>query len=558
MKKILSVISILSLFTLTGGSIAAGETVTFETNTTINGDLTMSGAGILNLGVNTLTLDPGKYTQAAGTTLNVNIASPAAYGKIVAGGAAVVAAGGTVNVTVGSTFISGGTTFTVISGAAAGALTVPTITSSRRMYSFTGVTSGNDLVLTAVRTNPFNTVSTNSNANVLGAAWEEIGKLYAAGNVTGNMAAMLSALDNMSSVAEIAAAIETMMPNMSAGLAEGSCALTGQGLTMISNRLGSMRSGFVGTGVSTGEMLNGIGVWMQGLGSHIKQDARKGIEGYKANLFGTTIGADKVIGNHFRIGLAGGYGLACVKSKQSGSPSDNINSFQGTLYGSFDSLDLNKARHAGKKSYEAVRSQVENSWYVDGMFSFTQNNYDSRREIWLGADKYAAKAEHYGQQYSTSFEAGYKFVFQKTKNLEVTPFASLGYNYLYMNKYKEKGADVLNLNVQDEGFHQLEQGLGLKLAYPIAVKKAGTFIPSVKAAWLYDYIGDRFESTASFAGGGPSFTTKGAKPAKNGCLVGGELAFLNKGNVTVTGNYDLELKDEYQSHTYYGTVRYDF
>ena len=80
----------------------------------------------------------------------------------------------------------------------------------------------------------------------------------------------------------------------------------------------------------------------------------------------------------------------------------------------------------------------------------------------------------------------------------------------------------------------------------------------MKAAWLYDYIGDRFETTASFAGGGASFNTRGAKPAKSGILFGGELAFLNKGNVTLTGNWDLEVKDQFMSNTYYGTARYDF
>ena len=42
------------------------------------------------------------------------------------------------------------------------------------------------------------------------------------------------------------------------------------------------------------------------------------------------------------------------------------------------------------------------------------------------------------------------------------------------------------------------------------------------------------------------------------CSVNARLAFLNKGNVTVTGNWDIELKDQFMSNTYYGTVRYDF
>ena len=41
-------------------------------------------------------------------------------------------------------------------------------------------------------------------------------------------------------------------------------------------------------------------------------------------------------------------------------------------------------------------------------------------------------------------------------------------------------------------------------------------------------------------------------------LFGAELAFLNKGNMTVTGNWDIELKDQFMSNTYYGTARYDF
>jgi len=41
-------------------------------------------------------------------------------------------------------------------------------------------------------------------------------------------------------------------------------------------------------------------------------------------------------------------------------------------------------------------------------------------------------------------------------------------------------------------------------------------------------------------------------------LFGGELAFLNKGNMTLTGNWDMEVKDEFLSNTYYGTARFDF
>ena len=536
-----------------GANALKAVNLTGTSGVTVTGDLHTYN---VTLGTNALTVG-GEFEQKTGGTLNLTINSAAAYGNVDVDNTTTVAAGNKVCVTVPTgASLANGTQFAIITvnSSAENDIAVPTVTSSTRRYTFTASVDGatGDLILTSAEGNYTAPAGASGNAGAVGDALNSIT------NPTGDMNDVLNQLGTLSD-SQYVQALESMHPDVSSGAAEGGRALTHQGFTTISNRLGGARDGFVSAGVSAGEMLNGVGVWMQALGSHLKQDMRKGIEGFAANTFGTTIGADKVIDSHFRAGFAGSYGWAGVKAKTAGSPSDNINSYQATLYGSYDSLDLEKSRQGGKKSYEAVRSQVENSYYVDGMMAFTQDNYDSRREIWVTPTSgRVAKADHYAQQYSTNFEAGYKFVFERTKALEVTPFASLGYNYLYMNQYKEHGADALNLNVNGEGFHQLEQALGTKVAYPITCKKMGTFIPSGKAAWLYDYIGDRFETTASFAGGGSSFNTKGAKVAKNGMLFGAELAFLNKGNMTVTGNWDIELKDQYMSNTYYGTVRYDF
>lgn len=538
----------------TGNTIVNAGKLVIGADMSIGGNVTQTNAGGSTLDVGTSAL-----TIAGAFTLNNNTLNVTANGTT--SGSITTTAGvaslntGTLNITVEG-YVPSGTTYQMItSGGGAMTAVGTTIADNSFLLDFTLGATG---LVTAASSGGggLGALSTSSaNANAAGAA---LAAADTAG-ATGDMATVLSTLQAATSSQAISDAIETMTPDVSSGSAEASRAMTNQGFSMISNRLGGTRSGAAATGVSSGDMSNGVGVWIQGLGSHMKQGERKGIEGYSANMWGTTIGADKLIDRHWRAGLAGGYGWSRVHSKQPGTPSDDINSWQATLYGSYDSLDLCEARAKGKNSREAVRNQGENLWYVDGMLAFTQNDYDSRREIWLTpTTRRLAKADHYSQQYSTKFEAGYKFFFEETKDLEITPFAGLGYNFLYMNDYKEKGADALNLNVDGEGFHQLEQSLGTKLAYPIVVEKTGTFVPSVKAAWLYDYIGDRFVTNASFQGGGTSFETKGAKPAKNGMLFGAELAFLNKGNVTLTGNWDILLKDQFMSNTYYGTVRYDF
>ena len=523
-------------------------------------------AGTLDLGASTLTLGAagaGNYNQAAGTILKTTIQSTAVAGNINASNAAsgicAVTGASKLIVTVDPVYIPSNTTWTILDGAAGtkGIAVLPTITSNSRvlMFAATSANGGDDLTLTATRiANAYaNDASGNSNANAVGSVLDSIA---ASGTATGDMAAVLATLDSLGSAQQVSDSLGTMTPDVSSGTMTASRALNNRLLSTVHNRLTFARNGL--TGLSTGDIFQGMGFWMQGFGTYEHQGERQGIQGYKANGFGTMIGADKLLSNHVRMGLAGGYGHAGVASKTPGSPSSGINTWQGTIYGSYDSLDLCKARDAGKYSRIAVRNQEKHSWYVDSMINFTENNYDSRREIWLGSDQRVAKADNHAQQYTASTEFGYTMVFKKTRALEITPFTSLDYDFLYMNKYKENGADALNLKVDGEGFNALVQGLGVKLAYPLVSEKAGLFIPSIKCAWLYDYIGDRFETTASFAGGGSSFSTYGAKPAQSGLLIGSELAFLNKGNMTLAVNYDLELKDAYLSSTYYGTARFDF
>jgi autotransporter-associated beta strand protein len=527
--------------------IKAGSTVTMTGDATITGDLTLNNAAncVLDTGLNTLQLS-GIYTQNANSTLKIKL-SNTDYGRISASGVASVSGDSTLDIDVSGLLT--GNTFKIIDSAAGSGLDVPHLVWDSPLFTITGSASGNDLYINVIRGTTYQAAALNSNAAAVGAALDNAPTL-------GDMATVQGQLDGLASRQEITSAMDSMHPDLSSGTLMASRQGASDFLGSISGRLGQLRGG--SSGIATGGVVEEVGFWIQALGSHIKQDERKAIQGFQANALGTALGADKLLGDHFRAGFAGGYGYASVNSKAPGSPSDTINSMQVALYGSFDSINLEQAREKGKRSRVAVRNQGENAWYVDTMIGFAQNAYDSRRGIAFGTINRVAKAEHYGQQYSTGFESGYTFVFEKTKALEVTPFAGLGYNFMYMNSYKEKGADSINLSVDGQGYNQLLQTLGTKIAYPIQSKKLGEFIPAARAAWVYDYIGDQFQTTASFAGGGSSFTTQGAKPAKSGLLLGGELAFLNKGNVTMTANYDLELKDQFMSNTYYGTIRYDF
>ena len=529
--------------TISGGTVQVGHVNALGT-----GGVTESAT--LNIGLIHLVVG-GAYVQDASSVLVVNV-DGASSGAIIATGVASTPGAYGVTVNVSTTRIASNTTYTIIDGTGGALLEIPTITViGNNHVTFNASASNNDLILTAIRSNTYDMApQADSNGLAAGKALEVI----AAQGATGDMANVLTTLDTLSAP-QLGEALDTMVPDVSSGDVQGSKMMMGQLLTSVGQRLGFWRNGFAG-GLATGDMFQGAGFWMQGMGSHANQGTRQGIEGFRANTFGTSIGVDKLLGRHGRIGLAGGYSYAAVHSKTPGSPSSGINSFQTTVYGSYDSTDLELGRKAAKNGgYIRPNRQW---WYADGMLAFGANGYDSRRDISLGSETRTAKADHYGQQYSAKTELGYTMTFEKTKALEITPFTSLEYTYLYMNRYTETGADSLNLNVNGQGYNTLEQGLGLKFGYPIYKENWGTFVPSIKGAWLYDYISDMFQSTSSFVGGGPSFNSSGAHPSKNGFLTGLQLAFMNIGNMTLTANYDFTLRDQFLDQTYYLTARFDF
>ncbi|MFZ5802455.1 MAG: autotransporter outer membrane beta-barrel domain-containing protein [Candidatus Omnitrophota bacterium] len=545
--------------TLTVDAANTGGTLTPGAGRTITGNLTLANSGILNLGTNTLTLDgTGIYTQSAGTTLNLNIINTTTFGNIAVAGTATngnasVATGSTINVTVADNYLLSGTAFRIIDGTGGAGVLVPTtITDDSYVIDFIGSSSNGDLVLTVSRTNSYDNAAGSGNSGAVGAALEAGGT-----GAVGDFLYILSILDSMVSGTEIDDALQQMDPDNSGGSLAGTYALLNQLLNAIGNRLGFARNGFVGggNGFSSGDMFQGTGFWMQGMGNHAKQDTRKGVPGYQANTFGTAAGIDKQLSDHFRGGAAFGYSYANVNSKDTGRPRTGINSFQGTLYGSYDPREQ-KAPEEGTQA--TAKETDRNYYYVDGILAFAHNEYESVRDIDFSNVLRHAYADYSGQQYAGKLESGYTFIFERTQALEVTPIASLEYSYLYTHGYTETGADSLNLKVEGEGYHALEQGLGMKFAYPFRSKKIGTLIPAVKGMWLYDYIGEKPESTSSFAGGGPSFKTSGAEPAQSAMVWGAEVAWLNKGNMTLTANYDWETKDEFSGHTYYLTARLDF
>jgi outer membrane autotransporter protein len=527
--------------TLSGANTYSGATA-INTGTVVasnasalgNGSaVTVAAGGTLDVGTTNVTVN-NTYTQNG--TLKVTVASPSSSGKITSNANAAVAAGSSVSVTVpGGIYIPNNATFTVVDGAGGAGVNIPgTITSSDPRLKFSALSSSGDLILMVSRLGTgFSSIATDPNGAAVGAVLDNIS------DPSADMTDVLNTLEGLDDQ-QVSSALDTFITVADRGVIESSNVSLSQFIGVTTDRLMRLFArahGSAGseTGVSAGcEGLQGFEAWGQGFGEYLHQDPRGTSNGYRATVWGTAIGGDiPAFNNRVRMGLSGGYAQSGINSKDNSGKTD-IDSYQGTLYAGY--------------------ADIENPYYLNGAFSFAYNKYDSLRHIAAGTIMRTANSDYDGQQYSVLLDGGYTF---KSGEFGITPMASLQYTRLHLEGYTEKNAGALNLHVNSQNYDMLQSGLGMKIERPFKTE-TGTIIPEVHARWLYDFIGDRQETTSTFSGGGGSFATNGFDPAQHSLNVGTKLTLVTKGNWSLETNYDFEYKEDFTSHTGWANARYKF
>jgi uncharacterized protein with beta-barrel porin domain len=535
---------------------AGGATVNFgyngssadtSANTTITGSIGNAGNawnGRAYAGTNTVTgsanfrdvqLDAGAVLNVGGTldisnSLGVEIYSLSSYGKITSTGVVTVNAN-SLDVTL-SGYLADKDQLTIIEGASGSAYNFSTVTSSSPYYSFTYATSGGNLILTANRSSSgggsagFAGAAGNSNARSAAEVLDNIP------NPTGDMARVLNTLEGLNET-QVASALDSLIPQVDNSLPQVNH-LTWDGFvgTVVDHLDGLRLAGASSeTGVSAGEAPANNAIWAKGFGSYLHQDPRGSSNGYRAGIYGTSMGCDSLVYDGVRLGGSFGYAYDDIRSKDNSNSTD-IDSYQVTLYAGLTcSAD-----------------------YLNGAASFAYNSYNGTRNINFPGVNRAANSDYHGRQYGFYLEGGH--VFRKGA-FELTPLASIKYEHLGTESYTERDAGALNLRMDRQGYNMVQSGLGGKASYSLKCG-LGYLIPEMHAKWLYDIVNDDEESVSAFTGGGASFATQGYQPAKGSADVGAKLTLLTKANLEISLDYGYQVKKDFYSHSGLLNARYTF
>ena len=261
-------------------------------------------------------------------------------------------------------------------------------------------------------------------------------------------------------------------------------------------------------------------LWAQLLGDDSSHDAENGITGYDSEGYGAIVGLDTPINSDLNLGVAFSY----IKSD---ADTDGTNldqeltskNWQVLGYGNYAVSDTTALNfHAG-----AGRSDVEGERHIALLTdAIAQSDYSvDTLQAGLGVDHRIG-----------------------TQQRNVTPFAQVNYARAESDNYRETGAGVYNLNVDDNTYESMRWTAGLRLSQALTPTLALT---GQLAAAIEN--GDRrSDITASFINmPNDEFTTIGQEIGSEIGIAGIGLSYTPTINTKLSVGYRGEWRDNYDS-----------
>ncbi|GEM_PF-1962171 len=356
-------------------------------------------------------------------------------------------------------------------------------------------------------------------------------------NYTGSDAALgnLSlAVQSLTTASAINKAGAQLRPEANGGTQAAALTSVSQALQTITLRNDFIRANGGLPPVAEGKT-HGLDLWGQTFYTNAAQGEVSGVDGFIANTAGLAIGADTQATDSTRVGASFAYASTNVNDRgtRAGSGQD-VDSYIGSLYATYDG----------------------NPWYIDGAVVGGVHQYDSTRYVNIGNVRETARGSFSAEQVGFKLLGGYPIDFQR---FTLTPIASLAYNQLNQDSYKEHGAPGADLRVESQTLNSLRSGLGAKIATTVATPNGWLMQPDLHAFWFHEFGNTAYDLTSQFvAAGGGSFTTPGIKLGENGLGLGTALSVIATQGVSVTLKYDAEIQQNYTSHNVVFEARFKF
>ena len=259
-------------------------------------------------------------------------------------------------------------------------------------------------------------------------------------------------------------------------------------------------------------------VWAKLIGNTGSHDAENGVTGYEADSYGAIVGLDMPINNDLNLGVAVSY--INTDADTDGGRLDHkltAKNWQVLGYGNYAASEATHVNfHAGAGS-SAVKGERHLSILTNAI---ARSDYDvDTLRAGLGVDHRIGSEQRH-----------------------VTPFAQVNYAQAKSDSYRETGAGVYNLNVDENRYESMRWTAGLKMSQYLTPQFA---ITGQLAAAIEN--GDQnSDITASFVGlSNDRFTTIGQEVGREIGIVGIGISYMPTIKTTLSAGYRSEWRENY-------------
>jgi autotransporter-associated beta strand protein len=571
-------------WTVTGQNTYAGTTTlsagTLILDGSVAGDAAVSGGTLRGTGriggslLNNAVVNPGhatsvgtlsvggSFTQNSPGALNIRLASPTSYDKLVIGGSAML--GGALNVGYLNGFnATPGDSFVILTAANGVNGTFSSFNDAHAtgtLLSLEVVYRSNDVLLEIVQ-GSFTDLSeaNDGNANEM-AVSQALDKL--ASREQGNK--LIQELNQLQ-LSEVFDALSLLSSEDFAAIFTAGLAVSQVQVGNIERRLDEVRqgsSGFSDSGFAVsdshgaqnfdGKSSVGVdgktSVGLEGKGSKEVVEASSGNE-HRWGFFiagtgevgdlettdrgrgssfltgGVTVGADYRVNRNFVVGAAVGY--ANTSSDLSRGGDLEFNSGKASLYGTY----------------------YEGGFYLNGIIGAGYGSFETKRRTFGGFA--------YGETDALDFNAllgtGYDF---RIGAWTIGPVASVQYSRVEIDSFAERGA-LGAMRFDSQGQDSVKSAVGLKASY---TKRVGGVVlrPEIRAQWQHEYLDDRSSIDAGFSSSS-SFTVHGPQIGRDALLVDVGASVQLTDRTAIFSYYTGELgRENYTVHSVNAGLRVSF
>lgn len=271
--------------------------------------------------------------------------------------------------------------------------------------------------------------------------------------------------------------------------------------------------------------------FIQALGRDGRLDSHDGYDGYDYDTTGFFVGWDRLQGPSFLAGASLGYAQTDVDYLDTGKSSSDVENYSAGFYGTW----------------------FGSNWYLDVTLGAVYNTFDTNRNITFLAA--TAESDSEGCTLSGKLDYGYRFGFA---SIGLTPLVSCEYAWFRQNDYSETGAGAANLNVDSLTNDSLKTGIGFNLDRPIHLKGM-VIVPEVSGRWMHEFLSRERQYNVTMSGSpGIVFPQALARAEEDAFRFGAGLTAVHTTGVSVAITYQGEQEKHAESQTLFGELRWPF